>query len=342
MLQTQPVEHKMNKVLKYSLIVVLIFVSISGLLMLRFWLAQRAKPEQIGVSFSQVQAERYGSNWQQNYTELMDQLGFRHIRVAAYWDRLEPAPGVYDFTQTDYMVDEASKRDAKLTMVIGQKSLRVPECYYPAWLDRNNPDVVHAESLKMLQAVVDHYKDNHTIEAWQLENEFLLKVFGNCPSQNLNSQALQAEYNLVKSLDSSRPIIITQSTQSGFPARLPYGDIFGFSMYRWVWGPVGYFRYPQSGIYNWWKAAIINYYTGADIKIHELQAEAWGKTGNENLSPQEAFTTMNPQLLSDQIEYARQSQIRDFDLWGSEWWYWLKQHGYPQMWDAVKALPDKN
>lgn len=335
------IEYRMNKALKYVLIFVGILVVISALLMLRFWLSERQKPERIGVSFSQVQAERFGNDWHENYTELMDDLGFRHIRVAAYWDRLEPQPGVYDYSQTDFMVSEAQKRGAKLTMVIGQKSLRVPECYYPSWLDKNNPQTVHTESLKMLQAVVEHYKDSPTIEAWQLENEFLLHVFGNCPSQNLNSQALQSEYDLVKNLDPNRPIVITQTNQSGFPARLPYGDVFGFSMYRWVWGPIGYFRYPQSGLYNWWKAAIINYYTGATIKIHELQAEAWGKTGNENLRPQEAFKTMNPQLLNESIEYARQSQIKDFDLWGAEWWYYLKQHGYPEMWNAVKALPSK-
>lgn len=342
MKNSQQIDPQMNRIIKYVLILTLIFIGISSLLMLRFWLHSRAQKEQIGVSFSQVQAERYGSNWQKNYTELMDDLGFRHIRVAAYWDRLEPKPGIYDFSQTDYMVTEAQKRGAKLTMVIGQKSLRVPECYYPSWLDKNNSELVHAESLKMLQAVVEQYKNNPTIEAWQLENEFLLKVFGDCPGQNLNSKALQAEYDLVKRLDNSRPIVITQSNQSGFPVRLPYGDMFGFSMYRWVWGPVGYFRYPQSGIYNWWKAALINYYTGSDIKIHELQAEAWGKIGNEHLATNEAFKTMNPQILADNIEYARQTQIRNFDLWGSEWWYHLKQSGHPQMWNAIKALPNKD
>lgn len=332
----------LNPLIKYLMIIIGIIVAISALLMLRFWLIQRQKNEQIGVSFSQVQAERYGSNWQDNYIALLDDLGFRHIRMAAYWDRIEPEPDVYDFSQTDFMIDEASKRGAKVTMTIGQKSLRVPECYYPTWLDKNDPAKVHKESLKMLQEVVERYKDNPTIEAWQLENEFLLHSFGDCPSKNLTPQALQDEYALVKSLDTSRPIVITQTNQSGFPARLPYGDIFGFSMYRWVWGPIGYYRYPQSGLYNFWKAALISYYTHTDTKIHELQAEAWGKVGNENLTNLEAFKTMNPQLLHDNIEYARQSQMRDFDLWGSEWWYWLKQNGNPDMWNAVKALPNKN
>jgi len=333
---------KLHWTVRTTLILIGIVIVVSFVLMIRFWLLNHNRQEQIGVSFSQVQAERYGSDWQKNFTSLMDELGFRHIRIAAYWDRLEPQPDVYDFSQTDYLVNEASKRGAKLTMVIGQKSLRVPECYYPAWLDKTNSEAVHAESLKMLEAVVNRYKNNPTIEKWQLENEFLLKSFGDCPAQNLNSKDYQAEYNLVKSLDSSRPIVITQSNQNGFPVRLPYGNIFGFSMYRWVWSPFGYFRYPQTGLYFWWKAAIINLYTRSEIKIHELQAEAWGKVGNENLNPQEAFATMNPKILYENIEYARQSQIREIDLWGSEWWYWLKENGHPGMWEAVKTIPNKN
>ncbi len=342
MKNTQTTEPKLHWAVITILTVLGVVIIVSLVLMLRFWLLNHNQKEQIGVSFSQVQAERYGSNWKQNYTAIMDELGFRHIRVAAYWDRLEPHPNVYDFSETDYMVNEASKRGAKLTMVIGQKSLRVPECYYPTWLDKNNSEAVHTESLKMLEAVVERYKNNPTVEKWQLENEFLLKSFGDCPSANLNSQAYQSEYKLVKSLDATRPVVITQSNQNGFPVRLPYGNIFGFSMYRWVWSPFGYYRYPQTGLYFWWKAAIINLYTRADIKIHELQAEVWGKVGNENLSPQEAFSTMNPKILNENIEYARQSQIKSFDLWGSEWWYWLKENGHPEMWNAVQTLPNKN
>ena len=321
--------------------VLMALLTLSILLMGRFWWIQRSQHEVIGVSFSQVQAERFGSDWHSNYTAILDELGFKHLRVAAYWDRIEPKPGKYDFTQTDYMVAEAKKRGAKLTMVIGQKSIRVPECFYPAWLDKNDAELVANRSNEMLNAVVAHYKNESTIEAWQVENEFLLKDFGSCPAQNLNNQALTREINTVKSADSSRPIIITQSNQMGFPVFGPNGNIFGFSMYRWVWSPLGYFMYPQSGIFNWWKAALINAYTGQNIKVHELQAEAWDRVGNENLDFVRSQATMNPAQLINNLEYARQTQIKRIDLWGSEWWYALKQQGHPEMWQTVAQLPNK-
>jgi len=331
-----------SKYLKIILVSLLFLIGLSIILMFRFWIINRNTQEVIGVSFSQVQAERYGSDWRQNYVSVLDDLGFKHIRVAAYWDRLEPSPGIYDYSETDYMVAEAKKRGAKLTMVIGQKSLRVPECYYPSWLDKNDAALVAENANKMLKEVVDHYKNETTIEAWQLENEFLLKSFGDCPAQNLNNDALKKELATVRSADSSRPIIITQSNQTGFPVFGPLAEVFGFSMYRWVWSPYGYYRYPQTGIYNWWKAAIINAYTGNEIKVHELQAEAWDYTGNENLEFGRSQATMNPTQLLENIEYARQTQIKRIDLWGSEWWYALKQQGYPQMWQAVQQLPNKD
>lgn len=332
----------MNKIAKTLLITLSVIIVLSAISMTRFWWVQRAEQEVIGVSFSQVQAERFGSNWRDNYTSLMDELGFRHLRVAAYWDRIEPEPDKYDFSEIDYMIDEAKQRGAKLTLVIGQKSIRVPECYYPAWLDKNNPQVVSEQANKMIQAVAERYKDEATIETWQLENEFLLRSFGDCPAQNLTREALIKELDTLKSIDSSRPIVLTQSDQIGFPILGPFGDIYGFSMYRYVWSPIGYYRYPQSGLYNWWKASIISWYASQKTKVHELQAEPWGKVGNENLSYEDSTQTMNPLQLINNLEYARQTQIKRIDLWGSEWWYATRNAGHPEMWETVKNLPNKD
>ena len=332
----------MKKFLKIISMVLVAVALLTIVVMLRFWWLQRSQPEVIGVSFSQVQAERYGSDWRANYTALLDDLGFRHIRVAAYWDRIEPQPGQYDFTETDYMIAEAKKRSAKITLIVGQKTIRVPECYYPGWLDKNNASEVKTEANKMLAVVVERYKNEPTVEAWQVENEFLLRSFGDCPAQNLTNDALADELKTVQSRDTSRPIIITQSDQIGWPIRGPFANIYGFSMYRWVWGKFGYYRYPQSGIYNLFKAAVINFYTGQQVKVHELQAEAWDKTGNESLEFERSQATMNPTQLLENIEYARQTQIKRIDLWGSEWWYALQQQGHDEMWQAVKQLPNKD
>lgn len=335
----------MKKILQrilLALFYIVVFAAVvSLLLMVRFWAQQRTKQEVLGVSFSQVQAERYGSNWRDNYTAVLDELGFRHLRVAAYWDRLQPLPDKYDWSELDYMVAEAKKRNAKLTLVVGQKAIRVPECYYPAWLNKQDTAAVAQAEDTMLKSVVERYKDEPTVEAWQVENEFLLHTFGDCPTQNLTRENLQRAITAVQSTDSSRPIIVTQSDQIGWPMRGPFGNVYGFSMYRWVWSPVGYFMYPQTGIYNWWKAAVISTYTKQGVKVHELQAEPWDYTGNENLDYTRSIQTMNPSQFLSNIEYARQTQMKRIDLWGAEWWYAMQQSGHPEMWQTVQSLPNK-
>ncbi len=328
----------LKKVAIIAVVLIVLFSFESILLMLRFNRIHRYEPETIGTSFSPVQAERFGSNWQDNYIALMDDLGFKHIRIPAYWDKIEPQDGQFDFSQTDWMVDQAAQRGVKLTLVVGQKNIRYPECYYPYWLNTKNQAETSAKATRMVQAVAEHYKDNPTIENWQLENEFLLKSFGNCPKDQLTNAQLQKELTALKQVDSTRPIVLSQSDQFGFPLRGPFANIFAVSMYRWSWQKsIGYFRYPQPGAFFWWKAALIEPLFHQRVKIHELQAEAWGPVGNEYMNYDDTLKSMNPKQLQENIQYARDTKIRDFDLWGSEWWWYLKNQGHTEMWDAVKT-----
>lgn len=321
---------------------VVLTLLISALAMYAYWHQHKDEPEVIGLSFSQVQMERYGVDWHPAYEAMLEDLNVKHLRLAAYWDRIEKTPGEYDFTETDWMIQQAKLRGAKIKLTIGQKLLRYPECYYPEWLDRNNPQLVEERIDKLLAAIVSRYKDEPTIEAWQLENEFLLRTFGICPSQNFTNAKLSRELAVVKNIDPQRPVILTQSNQIGFPGTGPVSDFYGFSMYRTVWNNVfGYFDYPQRGVYNWWKAALIEAYWPTTVSIHEMQGEAWGPRGNEELSWEEAQRSMNPTKFRDNIAYARETQIKRFDLWGVEWWYALKvKQGHPDMWDEAKRLWD--
>ena len=317
-----------------------VFWIVSAILMASFYYTHRAEPEVIGASFSQKQAERYGVDWRANYTALLKELDFKHLRIAAYWDRIEPQRDQFDFSELDWMVSQARTHNARLTIVVGQKNIRYPECYYPSWLETGNKQLTAERARTMVEQVVNRYKDESAIEAWQVENEFLLHSFGECPAQNLTRQQLKDEIAIVRKADPDKPIVLTQSDQFGFPVFGPFADYFGFSMYRWSYREgFGYFRYPQPGLYNWWKAAWVEALTGQRVKIHELQAEAWGKTGNEYLPLSEQYKTMNPAQLRGNVDYARDTQIRRIDLWGAEWWYWLKTaKDQPAMWNEVKAL----
>ena len=73
--------------------------------------------------------------------------------------------------------------------------------------------------------------------------------------------------------------------------------------------------------------------------IHELQAEPWTPNGLEitQTSLNEQFKSMNAKRMKDRIAYGEATGMRTIDLWGAEWWYWLKvKKGDPSVWNVVK------
>jgi hypothetical protein len=46
-----------------------------------------------GVSFSTEYTQELGTDWQANYTALLQDLGFKHLRLMSYWEQIEPQKG---------------------------------------------------------------------------------------------------------------------------------------------------------------------------------------------------------------------------------------------------------
>ena len=69
-----------------------------------------AEPIAWGVTFSKKQAAFLGLDWKKTYSAILDDLGVRHLRVAADWDELEPRAGHFDWRDLDWMLAEAEKR----------------------------------------------------------------------------------------------------------------------------------------------------------------------------------------------------------------------------------------
>jgi len=48
---------------------------------------------------------------------------------------------------------------------------------------------------------------------------------------------------------------------------------------------------------------------------------------------------MNLDRFRKNIEFARQTGLSEFYLWGSEWWYWMKEkQNNPDIWYEAKKL----
>jgi hypothetical protein len=161
------------------------------------------------VTFSTEYAKSLGLDWKQVYTATLDDLVVRHLRIPIYWDEIQPQPGAYDFSDVDWMMSEAAHRGAKVLLVVGRRVPRWPECHTPEWVSKQGIKIEDQDLLKLVAAEVEHFKNAPALDSWQLENEPLLSVFGECPPPN--PTLLGEERKVLKSIDTTHPVVITDS-----------------------------------------------------------------------------------------------------------------------------------
>lgn len=117
------------------------------------------------------------------------ELGCNVIRIGEFaWHLMEKTEGQYDFSFFDEVISAAKKRG--LWVIFG-----TPTATIPAWLAKKEPSIIsefengqkrvfggrhnycfnspvmYDYSEKIIRALVEHYKDEEAIVAWQIDNE---------------------------------------------------------------------------------------------------------------------------------------------------------------------------
>lgn len=330
----------MKKIWKKTLLGILI-----GFLILVSFFVFGTPPQQKeitwGVSFSQKHARDLEIDWKKNYLAILDDLGVKNLRIITHWDLLSPEQGSYNFEDLDWQIREAEKRNAKIILLIGMKTARWPECHLPEWVKNLNKDQQQKEILKLLEKIVLRYQEKDGIIAWQVENESFFP-FGRCPWVDV--KFLKKEIDFVKSLDSKkRPIIITESGEwSPWVLAGKYGDLVGTTLYKRIWQDQLniYLTYYFPPTFYWRKAQIVEKLFGKEVIIIELQAEPWGPGKLLYDTPvEEQIKTMDLEQFRKNIEFAKKTGLKEFYLWGAEWWFWMKEkQNDSQIWNEAKLL----
>lgn len=292
-----------------------------------------------GVSFSAKRAKELGLDPHANLTALLSDMGIKNYRLMSYWDDIESTRGTFDFSELDWEINEIAKYGGTVSLSIGLRQPRWPECHEPSWAYELKGDAWKQALYAFMEIVVKRYEKNGTVISWQLENEAVNNWFGTCDAPD--RVRLNEEFNLVREW-SKKQIWMSLSDQHGYPINPPTPDRFGYSVYRWVWNdkfpPTGtYLIYPTPVWYHRLRATIIKAYTGKDIFIHELQLEPWGPEDTKNLSVEEQNKSMSLQQIHDSLSFAREIGAKDIYTWGGEWWYWRKVNGDPSVWNTVKG-----
>jgi len=119
----------------------------------------------------------------------MKAAGFNCVRMAEFaWDRIEPAPGAYDFALFDAVIQTLAAEGI-------QTFLCTPTATPPAWLTRAHPEMLRvnadgvalqhgsrqhcchsspqfrAESRRITRVMADHYAGHPAVIGWQTDNE---------------------------------------------------------------------------------------------------------------------------------------------------------------------------
>jgi hypothetical protein len=305
-------------------------------------LAYRPAPEKIeyGATFSKFFADELGVDWIDVYQAALDDLRIRKLRLTAHWPMIEPARDVYDFSDLDYQISEASKRDAEIILAVGRRLPRWPECHTPGWVGTMPWDEQKMEIRQYLRAVVERYADEPAIVMWQVENEPYLSAFAGHICGELDEEFLIEEIALVRSIDPQTPILVTDSGNIGLWYR-PYrlGDAFGTSLYMYFWNQeVGQFKTKWPVAFYRVKANLMRIVGSKPVYLIELSAEPWLVEPVTKVPVETQLTRMDVEKFREIIAYAERTHFEHQYLWGVEWWWYMKENGRPELWDFARTV----
>jgi hypothetical protein len=338
----------MKKMFQILIWVCVIILAATAVFLFYFFVGKSQKRENItwGVDFSQSHAEYLKLNWKEAYLAIISDLAVKNLKLHTNWDWVEGKKDDFFFDDIDWQIKQAEQNNVKIIYVLGMKTGRWPECHLPVWAQNSPEKQQKEELLKYITKVVERYKGSKAIAFWQVENEPLFK-FGICPSWYYkNDEFLRKEVALVKSLDPSRKIIISDSgEQSTWFGAAKAGDIVGITMYRSAWAhvndtmgfninfsflnPVTYLR----------KSQIIKKIFGKEVICIELQTEPWTSKAMMQSTLDDQLKSMNPEAFKANIKFAKETGMDKFYLWGVEWWYQMKvKQGRPEMWTEAQKL----
>ena len=309
-----------------------------------FLLTRAEQPEKIsyGVSFNTLYADELGLDWEEVYTAILEDLGVKKVRLAAHWPMVSPEEGEWNFEELDRQLELAEENSTEVVLAIGRRLPRWPECHVPEWAKEKTWDEQKEYLREYLTVIVERYMDNPYIKYWQIENEPFLTIYAKEECGDLDKDFLDEEIALVKKLDPTRKVLVTDSGNLGtWMGAYRRGDVFGTSVYVHLWnektGPIKTALPPEMYIA---KRRVMEILFGdKETLLIELSVEPWLNLPVVDTDLETQLSRMNIEKFENIIQYASETKLDTQYLWGAEWWYWLKEtQGHPEFWERAQML----
>lgn len=330
-----------------------------GALITIFSTTSFAEEVRIGTTFSPVQCEYLGLDWKKTYEETLD-MGFKIVRLGAYWNRIEKKEGEYDYTELDWQIEKAKEKNIGIVVSVGMKAPRWPEYYIPAWVEGRNSipyggDVsknafLRKKTLLFIKTTVERYRKESALIAWQVENEAANRIGEK--KWYIGKDFLNEEVRVTREEDGGgHPILLTAATYPNRMLRVfgaanaPYNaieeylkmaDIVGLNVYPEVghmqWGIKLYFRTKPKEMREYF-SALVNRIAEKRKKtwVIELQAEPW-EPGHLVYKEEEEPRTSGSEETESMVKIFKSMDVNTLFLWGPEYWIFREKSFGDESW----------
>ncbi len=307
-------------------------IALSALVFFLSHLPQRLASDPIyGFTFSFERAESLGLHPQEVLDASLQDFHPAFVRLPLYWTRVEAESNIFSWDESDDAIGRIRKSGADVHLVVGAKVPRWPECFVPSWVDVVDRDVYRQELLAYVDAVVMRYAS--VVDVWQVENEPFF-TFGNCPAADID--LLKEEIEAVRKGDPDAQIQLTVSgEQELWTSVASLTDRIGVSMYRKTHS--AFFGSVSFPLPSWWYALMrVPLLPMHDVVLAELQMEPWFVIDPRSLEDATVASLFTAQDAVNTLTYARSVGFSEISFWGVEWWYYLRQQGYGEVWEGMR------
>jgi hypothetical protein len=335
----------------------------------------------LGISFRPLQAEGFGLEPRAALASLLDHP-YELIRLAALWNRMEPAPDDFDPSLLDWQVEAAERAGKQVIVAVGAvKNFGYPEFFVPKHhlatpfpegslvSESSHPHLLEA-ALAFLVRVVDRYRSRESVIAWQVEHE-AVDPLGVEHSWRLATGFVKREIAEVKRLDPGRPILLNGFLPMSMPVAAQQwlrtrdqGDsldlaehtagIIGVDFYpcHALGAAGGLTAYMDAREGAWRKRARTVVKRAAEqgrrLMISEGQAEPWEAVTTPPSPRGRVMASCPPERLIQNyntcVTLARESgdALDAYLFWGAEYWLLRQQAGDESYLGAFRRILAKN
>jgi len=323
----------------------------------------------LGISFRPLQAAAFGLNAGETLKRL---LGYpiELVRLAAYWDRIEPQPGVADFAELDHYIDAVEAAGRQIILCVGAvKAFGYPEYFVPAHhtpvplpegtlIDAASHRPLLDAACRFVARVVQRYRDRPSIYAWQVEHD-AADPLGVEHSWRLSTGFVAREIEAVRAADPSRPILMNGFLPTSVPVAISQrwrtrgqgdsleADIVGIDFYprHAVAAKAGRSVYLDGSRAPWQQRRRRSLFAAShELMVCEGQAEPWEAVTRPPSEPGRGMYSCLPEHV---IEVYNQCirwndgapvALSAYLFWGAEYWLLREREGDPSYLNAFGRI----